>query len=135
MYNATKTESGKGVQIFCSVAHEIMCPNQIGWYHQVTHGGERCLINMSSGSGKSICYALLPWAFDLLCNQFDWGTQFRVPQNKNVKLSSQTLDYTLCDNAYINESGNETTISIPYRNMCTLCEVLMSEITVSFYAL
>ena len=91
--------------------------------------------NMSSRSGRSICYALLPWAFDLLCNQFDWGTQFRVPQNKNVQLSSQTLDYTLCDNAYINESGNETTISIPYRNMCTLCEVLMSEITVSFYAL
>ena len=34
------------------MAHEIVRPNQIGWRHQVTHGGKRCL--MSSRSGKSI---------------------------------------------------------------------------------
>ena len=29
MYNATKSESGKKVQLFCSVAHEVMCPSRM----------------------------------------------------------------------------------------------------------
>ena len=29
MYNATKSDSGKKVQVFCSVAHEVVCPNRM----------------------------------------------------------------------------------------------------------
>ena len=68
MYNAMKGESGKEVQLFCSMAHEVVHPNQIGRHHQVLMEGNYVLINMLTGSGKSICYALLPWAFDLLRN-------------------------------------------------------------------
>ena len=67
MYNAMKGESGKEVQLFCSMAHEVVRPNQIGRHHQVLME-MMFLINMLTGSGKSICYALLPWAFDLLRN-------------------------------------------------------------------
>ena len=45
---------------------------------------------MSAGSGKSICYAFLQWAFDLLRNQFDWSAQSHAPWNKKVELPSQT---------------------------------------------
>ena len=29
MYNAAKSESGKKVQLFCSVVHEVVCPSQM----------------------------------------------------------------------------------------------------------
>ena len=87
--------------LFSSVAHEIVRPNQIGWRHQVTHayGGKRCVYKYVIWKWKVyLCYALLPWAFDLLRNQFDWGAQFRAPRNN---FFPDSLFTCVCDNACV----------------------------------
>ena len=56
--NAMKSESGKEVQLFCSVVHEIVRPNQIDWRHHVARGREQSLDK----------YVIWKWEIYLLCS-------------------------------------------------------------------
>ena len=62
MYNATKSESEKEVQLFVQWRTKLCAPTKLVGAIRSLMEGKDGLINMLTGSGKSICYALMPWA-------------------------------------------------------------------------
>ena len=83
--NAMKSESRKEVQLFCFEVHEIVRPKS-NYLMSSGRSWKGKMFFMSTGSGKPICYALLPWVFNFLHNQVDWGTRFCAQRNKTVEL-------------------------------------------------
>ena len=88
------------------MAHEIVRPKQTGWRHQ-------------SLMGETICLSICQLEAESLSVTLFCRGEFDLLRNYVVRHGTKTL----CDNAYVSESGNETKHEVPLVcvYLCQLC--------------